>query len=115
MIDNCLYISDNKDIIYYCSNCQKNKGAATKLEKMKIPFSKNSADLLSKLNSYLENNGKNAGNILVKEMEKLITLTNSMLYFLDLLEKENLFETQVQYLINFRDSFIDYFDIVDRI
>jgi hypothetical protein len=48
-------------------------------------------------------------------MEKLITLTNSMLYFLDLLEKENLFETQVQYLINFRDSFIDYFDIVDRI
>ena len=115
MIDNCFYISDNKDIIYYCSNCQKNKGAATKLEKMKIPFSKNSADLLSKLNSYLENNGKNAGNILVKEMEKLITLTNSMLYFLDLLEKENLFETQVQYLINFRDSFIDYFDIVDRI
>ena len=115
MIDNCFYLSDNKDIIFFCSKCQKSEGEAIKLEKMKIPLSKKSVDLLAKLNSYLQKNGKNAGNIYVKEMEKLIRLTNSMLYFLDLLEKEKLFETQLLYLINFRDCFIDYFDIVERI
>ena len=115
MINSSYYLFDNKNIVYYCSNCQKDAKSINKLENKEVDFSQKSNDLLNKLNSYLEKNRKNAEIKFVNEMEKLIKLTKAMLYFLDLLEKEKSFEIQVLYLKNFRDNFIEYFDIVNKI
>ena len=115
MINNSYYLFDNKNIVYYCSNCLKDAKSINKLENKEVDFSQKSNDLLNKLNCYLEKNRKNAEIKFVDEMEKLIKLTKAILYFLDLLEKEKSFEIQVLYLQNFRDNFIEYFDIVNKI
>lgn len=113
--DNCFYISENKNFIFFCSNCCKNEDKIIKIEKKKVSFSIKSIDLLNKLNPYLYKNKNNSEDILIKEMEKLINITNSSLYFHNLFEKENNFEIQVLYLKNFRQNFLDYFDIITKI
>ena len=115
MVDNCYYFGGDGKIKFFCSNCRKDDSSTIKLLNVKNKICPENNELLNKLYSYLERNKKNSDVKYIKEMEKLIKLTNTLLYLLSLFENNTFFEKQVLYLENFRSNFLNYLEIVDKI
>ena len=115
IIENCFYNLDEKKIRYYCPNCNKNGLSVLKLmEKKDNSFSK-SDELIDKLNSYLENNKSSSSTKFIEEMEKLVKITNSIIFLLKIFESNKEFKTQKMYLQTFKNNFLRYFEIVEKL
>ena len=114
-IGNCYFSGGDNSIKFRCSKCCKEVLSFTKLENGKSKDYQKKEELLSLLNSYLENNKLSSNKKCVNEMEKLIKITSKLLYTLDLLEFYTSFNKQVEYLRNFRNNFLSYFDIVAKL
>ena len=81
MVDNCYYFVGDGNIKFYCLNCRKDDSSTIKLRNVKNNASSKNNELINKLHSYLERNKKNSNEKYIKEIEKLIKLTNNLLYF----------------------------------